>query len=679
MDLLGGGEEGGGGAGGAPPPGELRVNAGYARKFEHNKRRAELHRLRERHPAAAARLERELARGGGGDEESGSESSSSSESGIDEAALVPDSTRNGVLETLAKIKARDPSIYSKDARFYSSEEEEGEEEGEGVARRPRKGQKKVKLRDYIAKRALEEGAEALAASDSEGEEEPARQQTYKEEQEEVRQAFLQAAGEGGAGVEGKGFGGLELRRRAEAAVGAEPDAELLDRAFGEKGKMDDGQAFLRDFIAKKGWADRDESGSEEEGNVVDLHDSDDEHEVEVQENFEAGYNFRYEEPGGARLKTHPRRVPGTLRKEESKRRRQRESKAGRQQEARRREAEEIRRLKNLKKSEIEEKFEAIRRVSGKKEGGREGDGGGADGLGDLDLDGDFDPEKFDRQMAALFDNDYYDDDDGEILDPEEDSEDEEELAAALNTVTEEDGGGFNALVRQRRRDGKLGGRVDQERTRHEVMRALDEYYGLDYEDKIGDVKCRFRYRDVPKKDYELDAATILAMSDKELNQLVPLKKMAPYRGESGRKEKRWKNWEVEWKQQGSGKKGRKGKWEVGVKWNKGTAPEEEARGGGQKSRRLDRSTRDGQEGGEDGDGAKRKQAEEERRRKAFERPTLNTGKKKKRPADQSGGGRAEQLRQQSEEQVDKGKRKREKRSERRAKKRAKKEAGEGGT
>ena len=88
------------------------------------------------------------------------------------------------------------------------------------------------------------------------------------------------------------------------------------------------------------------------------------------------------------------------------------------------------------------------------------------------------------------------------------------------------------------------------------------------------MKCRFRYRDVPKKSYDLDAATILAMSDQELNQVVPLKKMAPYRGESGKKEKKWKNWEVEWKQKGPERKGRKGKWEPEVKWNKGTGPEE---------------------------------------------------------------------------------------------------------
>ena len=531
----------------------------------------------------------------------------------------------------------------------------------------------MKLKDHIAQRALEEGAEALAASDSEEGDraEGERPQTYREEQEEMRQAFLQAAGgeggEGGVG-DGPGFGGLELRRRAVSGADAEPDAGLLDRAFGEKGEMSAGQAFLRDFIAKKGWAEGDSEGDGDEGGPggVDLHDSEDEGELEAQENFEAKYNFRYEEPGGTRLQTHPRQLPGTLRKEESKRRRQRESRATRQAETRRREAEEIRRLKNLKKTEIEDKLQAIRRVAGKKEGD-----GAVDELGELDLDGAFDPEKFDRQMAALFDSEYYEGEDEDIVDPEEDSEDEEELAAALSTVTEEDAGGFNALVRRRRREGRLGAPVDRERSRHEVMRALDEYYGLDYEDRIGDVKCRFRYRDVPKKSYDLDAATILAMSDKELNQVVPLKKMAPYRGDSGKKEKKWKNWEVEWKQKGPERKGRKGKWEPEVKWNKGTGPEE-GKGKGERKRKDERGGRSSRE--EEGGSQRAEPAEVERARrlKAFERPTLNGSKK--RPA-----GKRERQQEQgpSGDQADKGRRKREKRSERRAAKRAKLQAGAG--
>jgi len=604
---------------------------------------------------------------------------------MDEAALVPDATRDGVLETLAKIKARDPAIYAKDSHFYASSSsgeegeggEEGEEWGEGGAAgaRARRKAKKVKLRDHIAQRALAEGAEALAASDSEegGRAEGKRPPTYREEQEEVRQAFLQAAGgEGGeGGGDGPGFGGLELRRRAAGGAGAEPDAGLLDRAFGEKGEMSAGQAFLRDFIAKKGWAAGDSEAEDDAGGraEVGLHDSEDEGALEAQEDFEAGYNFRYEEPGGARLQTHPRRLPGTLRKEESKRRRQRESKSARQAETRRREAEEIRRLKNLKKTEIEDKLQAIRRVAGKKAGD-----GAADELGELDLDGAFDPEKFDRQMAKLFDSEYYAGEDEDIADPEEDSEDEEELAAALGTVTEEDAGGFNALVRRRRREGRLGAPVDRERSRHEVMRALDEYYGLDYEDRIGDVKCRFRYRDVPKKSYDLDAATILAMSDQELNQVVPLKKMAPYRGESGKKEKKWKNWEVEWKQKGPERKGRKGKWEPEVKWNKGTGPEEgRAKGKGEGKRRSGPGAGGAREAEGPAPRADPAEAEQARRLKAFERPTLNGGKKR------SAGTRERQQREQGppEEQADKGRRKREKRSERRAAKRAKLEAGAG--
>ena len=62
-----------------------------------------------------------------------------------------------------------------------------------------------------------------------------------------------------------------------------------------------------------------------------------------------------------------------------------------------------------------------------------------------------------------------------------------------------------------------------------VLRLLDEYQGLDFEDKIGDVACRFRYRDVPAIDSGLQADQILGTSDKDLNQVLGMKRLAAYR------------------------------------------------------------------------------------------------------------------------------------------------------
>ncbi|KAJ8541694.1 hypothetical protein K7X08_002510 [Anisodus acutangulus] len=63
---------------------------------------------------------------------------------------------------------------------------------------------------------------------------------------------------------------------------------------------------------------------------------------------------------------------------------------------------------------------------------------------------------------------------------------------------------------------------------------MEEYYKLDYEDTIGDLKTRFKYRPVKAKRFGLAPEEMLMMEDKELNQYVSLKKIAPYR------EKEWK-------------------------------------------------------------------------------------------------------------------------------------------
>jgi hypothetical protein len=62
----------------------------------------------------------------------------------------------------------------------------------------------------------------------------------------------------------------------------------------------------------------------------------------------------------------------------------------------------------------------------------------------------------------------------------------------------------------------------------QIARLLEEYNQLDHEDVVGGVKTRFRYRAVDPINDGLDVFEILSLSDKDLNSVVGLRKLAPY-------------------------------------------------------------------------------------------------------------------------------------------------------
>ena len=70
--------------------------------------------------------------------------------------------------------------------------------------------------------------------------------------------------------------------------------------------------------------------------------------------------------------------------------------------------------------------------------------------------------------------------------------------------------------------------------RRQLESKLQEYYSLDCEDFVAGLPCRFKYRQVNPNKYGLKTEEILALSDKELNQVVSLKKLAPYREEDAK-------------------------------------------------------------------------------------------------------------------------------------------------
>uniref|UniRef100_D8QA87 Kri1-like C-terminal domain-containing protein n=1 Tax=Schizophyllum commune (strain H4-8 / FGSC 9210) TaxID=578458 RepID=D8QA87_SCHCM len=342
---------------------------------------------------------------------------------------------------------------------------------------------------------------------------------------------------------------------------------------GRKSKEEEDHEFLMNYILNRGWMDRESkriptykevtSSKKEKGkHRAEPNSSDSESDASDNENakptadpdidesdfeeivdrFESSYNFRFEEPDAATIKTYPRNIETTVRREENPRKEARERKKQRKEEELQRKREEVRRLKALKMKEIRAKLDRIGR-----EGGKDLERDAA--LQELDLEADWDPEAHDRQMAGLYGDDFEGDEEKPTWDDDIDigdipmSDDDAQPASKKDKKKkkkkkkdededmEADGVDIDAMDA----DAPPPDFDDEEWDGTEEMRKrkLDEYmnelYGLDFNDMVGGMPTRFRYVSVPKQDFSLTPAEILMATDKELNEYMSIKKYAPYK------------------------------------------------------------------------------------------------------------------------------------------------------
>ncbi|CAI9102692.1 OLC1v1000999C1 [Oldenlandia corymbosa var. corymbosa] len=559
---------------------KIEIDREFARRFEYNKEREERQRAAE------------LAKKGVISLHSDSDSDDSSSSGEEVEEEVKGKKKDlEFFDALIKVKSRDPILKDKEAKLFKCESETDDDsdgsddamdtddkndEKKGKLKKDGKKEKHkpVYLKDVMSKLLIEKGPEYDDDEDDEDDvtenKEEKKVKSHVQEQEELRQGVLEALKE----VDGDG-GELLKEKSSKGVEGGDDEEEddgfvaKLDKYFGPDGCLDENNIFLKDYFRKRMWLEAGDNKTglgNEGGSEIDV--SEDEEEIERQEDYEREYNFRFEENAGDRVEGHSRIVEGSVRKKSNTRKLQRERKEERMAQAKFEMKEELKHLKNVKRKEMKEKLRKIRQAAGI----------GEDGsllLEEDDLEEEFDPDEFDKMMERAYNKTYYEaedidpgfgsenDEDGDELE-KPDFEKEDELLGLskgwenVNGTTD----GFSAarerILKEKIKDvdnhyepqaegkdevpedGEDGKRKKKRKRKlSEVEKAvteqlLEEFHKLEYEDTIGDLKTRFKYRAVKPKNYGLNTTKVLAMDDKELNQVVSIKKLAPYR------EKEWK-------------------------------------------------------------------------------------------------------------------------------------------
>ncbi|UZJ56351.1 hypothetical protein CBS101457_005671 [Exobasidium rhododendri] len=633
---------------GASEGAELTINKEYAARFNHNKERAELHRLQEKH-----------GNRGDDDDDDDDESSSDDETEDDEGEQVTADVDAAILTTLAKIRRKDESIYEAGKRVFD-EERSLASQSKLLPRKMASGdgnKRKVTLAEYQRTRIQElmktsdDPARALADAtmiqrrdndtfnSKTDESEPL---PFTREQEELRRevtnAFHTSAGDGEEDFftrkEGDNYGDADddpesykkfllgvlggkdkedaVREilRAQTEEAAAGDAPKPARGKAPKVRVEDGteqenEDFLMNYVLNRGWlenpseAPRNKVKKERKEKIDDIEveqgndgfsdlDSEDSYDSRA-EAYENAYNFRFEELEGgeaeSQIQSYARNPIGSVRRTEDKRKKEREERAKRKQEEKEEKKREIDRMKDLKRKSIVDRLKKLKEATGSTNVDFER----------FQLDAEFDPEEHDRLMQVAFNDDYYGEDEdgkpkwdddldmGSIVDEDEEGRqakkgskakkkskskkddiemDADYMGEQVPVEEVEEVGGKKLSKAEKKKlkkrekakakkhegqgdidvgeeemnaeveadaDEIMADRLNPAEQKQKMEEAMNEYYGLDYEDMIGDQPTRFKYTPVAKSTYGLTPEEILLADDDDLKGIVSLNRIQPYR------------------------------------------------------------------------------------------------------------------------------------------------------
>ncbi|PNS20166.1 hypothetical protein CAC42_5616 [Sphaceloma murrayae] len=516
----------------------LRINEEYAKRFEHNKKREERHRLEEKYKRSG--------RQGFGEDEADSDESTSEEED-DAGDLVTGELDHEIQATLQALKSKDPRIYDKSAKFYRPMEETIPKEAD-----EQKKEKPLFLKDYHRQTLLNG-----TTNDDEVENANAPA-TYDQEQDALRASLVSQMHAAAANSDSDSETFLQKKSKPahetstkskEKSVHPSRQHKIVDLDVTNADK--DPETYLSNFMAARAWV----PSSNSRFAHLDSDDSEDERRAEE---FEDAYNMRFEDPEKAneKLVSFARDVGKlSVRREEKTGRAKAREKEREGKESRKREREEEKaRLRKLRIEEVEEKVKLIKEAAGLAEGE----------VMDLAewrdvLEGDFSDEAWEREMEKRFGEGYYaqgDDmeeegkkgkakkpkweDDIDIKDLVPDFVEDDERKPDITLTDEEaepaDAPDEDAVMediaskpRQRKSRKELAQekkRADRKQ-RAQIESLIDEQLSTEPPAR----SAGFRYRETSPVSYGLSAKDILFADDTQLNTFAGLKKTHAFRDE----------------------------------------------------------------------------------------------------------------------------------------------------
>lgn len=523
---------------------KFKVNKKFAKEYQNRKQREELIQVRQRD-------------GGIGD----SDDDSSDESEDENGELLTNSVNLQFLKTIKALKNKDETIYDQKTEFF--DEANPAKEGVDSGKQTHKPQK---FKDVIRNQILEQIDEP-GVGEKEGTAMKDRSDSkfnYDDQQEELRKAFLQGSKTNEDDEDEDDWMVVkkktvsnddpreeELKEEFKALEKISKKTKKSDSFKDPRGEVKNGEKFLLEYIKNKKWIDNDASDddSDDDKNMNDSAHNDDSSidDVDRADDFEANYNFRFEQAAaetatsGASLsiQTYARgQTMNTVRRTDTARKDKRVARKERKEAERKEKEEQLKRLKNAKRQELNKKLSEVKAVLGSVEEAA------VDEAAIMKmLEGDYDPEKFEKAMQTAYGQDFYEKEDAEwrtdtdvraSLQGAQDGNDvvgQDDVDGGMYDNYDEEGHGEEGNEEWNEEDNEeyVGGDSEETKLEKKVKQKIqDELYKLDYEDIVAGMPTRFKYRQVEANDYGLTTQEILLARDTTLKQFVSLKKMAPY-------------------------------------------------------------------------------------------------------------------------------------------------------